>query len=379
MLGQAIKKISIICFAIFFSACNQVEKKEILTSSSQVKLHYAKRFKIIKESGYTLLHILGDKKSDKFTATFVLYNHHQPKLSSDYFYVKTPVKNVASMSSIYTAMFEKLNAIDKITAIDNVDYYTNENIIAKVKSGTIMELSKGPMVDVERTLLLNPDLFLSFGMGNPKKDIDIKLLRAKIPTAICLDHLEETPLARAEWMKFIACFIEKEQVADSVFSAIETDYNELLRLTKTLTKRPSVLSEIKYGDAWYVPGGSSYMANLIKDAGGNYFWESEKQTGSIPLSFEMVYAKAKDCDVWINLYNVNTKQELAAYDERYKLFAAYENAKLYNNNKTQNSHGFSNYWETGISNPNKVLHDMIAILHPELFPNHQFTYYKLIQ
>ena len=331
MLGQLIKKIVVLCFVVFITACNQSEKQEISRATNEVKLHYAKRFKVIKELDYTLLQILGDKKSDKVTATFVLYKQEQPKLSSDFFYVKTPVKNVACMSSIYTAMFDKLNEMDRVKAIDNVDYYTNETIIAKVESHEIVELSKGPVVDVEKTLVLNPDLFLSFGMGNPKKDLDAKLLQAKIPSAICLDHLEETPLARAEWMKFVAYFIEKENVADSVFSAIETDYNELLRLTKALTERPTVLTEIKYGDAWYVPGGNSYIANLIKDAGGSYFWEDEKQTGSIPLSLEMVYAKAKDCDVWINLYNVNTKQELAAYDERYKLFKAYKNSRLYNN------------------------------------------------
>jgi iron complex transport system substrate-binding protein len=52
---------------------------------------------------------------------------------------------------------------------------------------------------------------------------------------------------------------------------------------------------------------------------------------------------------------------------------------LYNNNKTQNTLGYSNYWETGITNPDEVLADLIAIFSPTLLPNHEFTFYKKLQ
>ena len=121
------------------------------------------------------------------------------------------------------------------------------------------------------------------------------------------------------------------------------------------------------------------MAHLINDAGGDYFWKDDNKTGSTPLSFEMVYAKAKDCDVWINMYNVNSKKELLAYEERYSLFKACKEGHLYNNNKVQNALGYSNYWETGITNPDEVLADLIAVFWPELMPAHEFVFYKKIE
>jgi iron complex transport system substrate-binding protein len=308
-----------------------------------------------------------------------LYKNQKPNCGNKVYYIKTPIHKVASMSSIYTAMLIKLNCKENIVAIDNVDYYTNTFIQKKVEQQTIVELSKGSSINLEKTMALNPDLLLTFGMGNPKEDVDKKITLSGIPVAVSLDHLEETPLGRAEWIKFFAYFLNKEALADSLFNETEKKYNQLKTLAQSSKIKPSVLTEIKYGDAWYVPSGKSYMANLITDAGGRYFWKNDTKTGSTPLTFELVYAKAKDCDVWINLYNINTKKELLSYDERYQLFNACKNGAIYNNNKYQNKLGYSNYWETGMTNPDDVLADLMAVFSPTLLPNHVFKYYKKIE
>jgi iron complex transport system substrate-binding protein len=371
----------LVILSIFIlTSCSQPNETKLKDNKlTPVLLSSAKRFVIKKTMEYTVLELLGNKNNNNVTATFILYKNKKPNYSKDAYYIKTPVKKIACMSSIYTAMLARLHCEQTIVAIDNVDYYTNLFIQQKVKENAIIELSKGPTIEVEKTIALNPDLFLTFGMGNPKDDVDKKLVQANIPIAISIDHLEETPLARAEWIKFFAYFFNKETLADSLFNETEKKYNNLKLLTKDVKLKPTVLTEIKYGDAWYVPSGKSYMANLINDAGGNYFWKDDNKTGSMPLSFETVYAKAKDCDIWFNLYNINTKKELMSYDERYGLFKAYKKNQLYNNNKTQNALGYSNYWETGITNPEDVLADLIYIFNPTLLPHHKFKYYKKIE
>lgn len=364
---------------LLFATCTPATENKQQTETTTIPLSYAKRFTIKKSEQFTVLELLGNKNNAEVTATFVLYKNQKPDCGNAAYYIKTPVSRVASMSSIYTTMLTKLHCEQTIVAIDNVDYYTNSFIQKKVKENKIQELSKGPNVEIEKTLTLNPDLFLTFGMGNPKDDMDKKLIQSNIPIAISLDHLEETPLARAEWIKFFSCFFNKETMADSLFLETEKKYTVLKALTNDLKTKPTVLTEIKYGDAWYVPSGKSYVANLINDAGGNYFWKDDNKTGSTPLSFEMVYVKAKDCDVWINLYNINTKKELMSYDERYGLFKAFKENNLYNNNKTQNTLGYSDYWETGITNPEDVLADLIYIFNPALLPAHEFKYYKKIE
>jgi iron complex transport system substrate-binding protein len=382
--------------ALLCSCGHGPEQTSDIKEAASVKdsLHYAKRFAIKKEKDYTILEIFGNKENKVVTSAFILYKNEKPATTSyngkEAWYIHIPVKKVASMSSVYSMMLMELNEGNSIAAIDNVEYYNNESIQKRVNAGSIIELSKGPNMEIEKTLALKPDLLLTFGMGDPKADVDKKLLQANLPVAISLDHLEETPLARAEWIKFYACFFDKQAMADSLFGLTEKKYNAVKALVKnastsrhgvtaTGAKKPTVLTEIKYGDTWYVPSGISYMANLIADARGDYFWKNDLKTGSTPLSFEVVYAKAKDCDVWINTYNLNSKKELLAYDERYGLFNAFKQNRVYNNNKVQNAGGYSNYWETAMLHPDEVLEDLVAVFYPETFPGHVFKYYKKLE
>jgi iron complex transport system substrate-binding protein len=115
-----------------------------------------------------------------------------------------------------------------------------------------------------------------------------------------------------------------------------------------------------------MPGGKSYVAQMLRDAGADYLWKDNEEVGSSPLSFEQVYAKAKDADYWINLSTVRSKTELLAYEKRYAEFKAFKSGELYNNNRFTNEKGYSIYWETGMIFPDRILSDLIQIFHPEL-------------
>lgn len=43
----------------------------------------------------------------------------------------------------------------------------------------------------------------------------------------------------------------------------------------------------------------SYMARFFKDAGAAYPWSDNTETGSIPLSFETVFNRAGEADIWL--------------------------------------------------------------------------------
>ena len=380
-----LKYLSVFVFITLFS-CQQPSKKSSNIFSGIKKdstIKYAKRFSIARHKNYTLVFLFGNKQNLDTTATYLIYNNNLliDNTPQNIITIKKPCKKIAALSSIYANMLYELGEVEKIAAIDNRDYINNKEIIEKCKNGKIVELSKGIEINLEQTIKLNPDIVFTFGMGDPSKDDNIKLQQAKIPVAISLDHLEETPLARAEWIKFFACFVNKTNKADSIFNAIEKNYNELQLLGKKTKQKPIVFNEIKTGDAWYVPGGKSYIAKLLYDAGANYLWNENKNTGSLPLSFEQVFLKAKNADFWLNLGLCNSKSELLNYDSRYVEFKAFKNDKLFNNNKNINSKGYSDYWETGIIYPNKVLNDLLIIFHPELIPQlgHELFYYKQLK
>jgi iron complex transport system substrate-binding protein len=331
-------------------------------------IRYAKRFAVYNGQNYKVIYLFGNKNNFDTTGIYIVTEDTSGfgKLPEHVQLVKVPCKRVATLSSIYTTVLCELGDLDRIVAVDNMDYTNNPDIIEKFKRGEIVELAKTPKVDLEKTVSLNPDMIFSFGMGNPEEDMDPKLVQAKIPIAIALDHKEEKIFARAEWIKFFGIFMKKEKQADSIFRKVEKNYLELKRISEKVAVKPTVFNEIKYGDTWYVPGGNSYMAELLRDAGADYLWKEDKSYGSFPLSFEQVYVKAKDGDYWINLALIRSKEEMLAFDKRYSEFKAFKTGNLYNNTKITNDKGYSIYWETGMIHPDRILSDLVQIFHPEL-------------
>jgi iron complex transport system substrate-binding protein len=254
----------------------------ILTDTSGVK--YAKRFAIRREKNYTCVYLFGDRRNYDTTSTFVIYldTIDTGQFSGNKIFIKSPCTKIAALSSIYATMFCELGAGENIVAIDNIDYVNNAFVIKKFNEGKLKELARTPQIDLEQTIVLRPDILFNFGMGEGEKDRDKKLEQTGIPIAISVDHLEASPLARAEWIKFFAVFVGKELQADSIFEGVEKNYYELKAIADVTTKRPTVFNEIKYSDSWYMPGGKSYVAQLLNDAAADYLWKNDDRAGSLP-------------------------------------------------------------------------------------------------
>jgi len=353
----------------FFFSCREKTRSEFNNSEeNKSKIKYARRFAFEKKENCTLVYLFGNRANADTTATYLLYDSTQnlQDLPAADFRIKIPCEKIIALSSIYANMLNDLNALERVIAIDNIDYITTNTIIQKHKRGELKEVARGPEPDIEACVLLKPDIIFTFGMGDPKQDVQSKLIKSKIPVAVSIDHLEETPLARAEWIKFFALFVNKGTEADSIFNKVEKNYAELKSLAETASERPSVFSEIKYSETWYVPGGNSFMAQLLRDAAASYIWSDDKSSGSLTLGFEQVYLKAGKADYWINLSMVTSKEQLLKQESRYDQFMAFQKGNLFNNNKNVNAFGYSDYWESGMIYPNRILSDLIQIFHPGL-------------
>ncbi len=376
---------SIIFLGVLF-ACKdsvQIEENTAIGMNRNNSIKYARRFAIREEKNFTLVYLFGDRTNYDTTTTFVIYTGSSTpdNFPKNGIPIKAPCTKIAALSSIYATMFCELGAADKLVAIDNIDYVNNPEVIRKFNEGKLKELARTPQVDLEQTIVLKPDIVFTFGMGEGEKGKDKKLELTGIPIAISIDHLEESPLARAEWIKFFAVFVGKEKQADSIFNGVEKNYGKLKEVAGKTSERPTVFSEIKYSDSWYMPGGKSYVAGLLNDAAASYLWKDDNRFGSLPLSFEQVFARAKDADFWINLSTLKTKKELLQYESRYAEFKAYKTGNLYNNTKITNSKGYSNYWETGMIYPDRILSDLVQIFHPELRAEikQDFYYYEQLK
>ncbi|MCK5102905.1 MAG: ABC transporter substrate-binding protein, partial [Cyclobacteriaceae bacterium] len=199
-----------------------------------------------------------------------------------------------------------------------------------------------------------------------------------IPVLVFSDWQETGLLGRAEWVKVVAALTGSEKLVNEKFELIEKEYKKLTSLTKDLDNPPKIICNLPYKGSWYVPGGNSYVSNLLHDAGSDYLWASDDGTGGIQMDFETVYAKGIEADFWINPDFAKTLQDIIDTDERLIDFKPISTRSVYNSNFRM-SRGIANdFWESGIVNPHLILADLIKILHPELLPDHQLFYYKQI-
>lgn len=345
---------------------------------NKMKIEYSKNFNIEYFEKYKVISVFSpdEKRSLVFQYLLLPEKGEVPGGYLNAMVVRTPVKSVVSLSSIYIGFLDKLNLTDKITAVDKYDYVNSARVNRLIEEKKITEVGESFSLNIEKVFEINPALILTYGNGNPMVDGNPKLIKNGLHVASTTIHLENSPLARAEWIKFVAAFFDYEKEANEVFNGLVKRYNDLKALTKDLKTRPAVFTEALFGGMWYEPGGDSYLAKMLTDAGADYPWKDDKATGSLKLTYEQVYEKAHNADFWVNVHFWQKTGDALKNDPRNAKFKAYKTKNIYNYNVLVNKYGFYEYWENGVINCDVVLSDLIKIFHPELLPDYKLVYYK---
>ena len=188
--------------------------------------------------------------------------------------------------------------------------------------------------------------------------------------------LFRSPLGQAEWIKFTAALLGLEDEANVKFKAIEDRYLELKALVENVEKRPTVLSGELHSGNWYVVGGESYLAQLFRDAGAQYFMKNDNESGGFYVDFETVYSQGAEADFWriVNSYNGDFSYDiLKQTDGRYADFKAYKEKKVIYSNLREVP-----FYEQTPVEPEVILADLIKVFHPTLLSDHEAVYYKLL-
>ena len=283
------------------------------------------------------------------------------------------------MSTTFVGYIDALDLHDTLVGVATPDFINNLTVHERIDSGQIKTVQVGQSLDMESMLLLRPDLILTSSSGNPRFDVHPQLARSGLPIVLSASYMEQHPLARSEWIKFVAAFFEKDAEADAIFKDIAQRYEALAASTANIATRPTVFCGTPYAGAWHAPGGRSYMAQAIADSGADYLWADDTTGGGIPLDFERVFYKAANADIWINPSSYRDLNSLFSADQRFKRFHAAATGQVFNNSKQFNATGGNNIWERGIAHPDEVLADMIKVFHPDLAKDHTFIYYEQLR
>ncbi len=294
--------------------------------------------------------------------------------------IEAPIGSVAALTSTVLPHLQGLGVLDRLVAVDRFDYINTAEARQMIEAGDVREAGTGTGVNTEVLIDLDPELIITFAYGNVDFDTHPKLTEAGLPVALTAGYMETTPLGRTEWLKVTSLFFNQEAAANRVFSGIAKRYQEMAALAADVAERPTVLVGIARRESWRVPGGNSYFARYVADAGGGYLWRDDESTGSIPLAMESVFEVASQADFWLpNTGSWNSADDVLAADERYGELAAVERGAVFNNNAMVNEWGGNDYWETGVANPDLVLADLIRIFHPELLPEHEPIWFHRLE
>lgn len=306
-------------------------------------------------------------------------NGSLPELPDNVTVIRTPVERVVVMETVYIGYLNALGKLETIVGAATVDYISNATIRSRIEKGSIQTVQIGAALNIERLLLLQPDLILTSISSTPPFDMPANLDRSGLPIVRSAGYIEQHPLARLEWIKFIAAFFDADDQAYKSFDAIAARYEALCQIIAPFKQRPTVFCGAPYAGAWHMAAGDSYTARAIRDAGGNYLWANIPGSSAIPLDTERVFLKAAHGDIWINPGYYSTQHALYGADQRFQKFQAAHTGQIFNNTKQRTAAGGNPIWENGIVRPDDVLADLIKIFHPELMPDWKFIYYERLQ
>lgn len=355
-------------------ACGNRHAADNTVGVDSVAFKYARLIHVERHDGYTLARVDNPWKVGKTLHTYVLVPNDAP-LSQQLpqgTVVRTPLRRSIIFTSVHAALADQFAAQKQVAGVADSKYIKVPFVVEGCADGTLVDCGDGMNPLVEKIIDAGADAILlspfenSGGYGR-LEDVGIPLIE-------CAEYMEQSPLARAEWMRFYGMLYGKEHEADSLFALVDSSYHALKTLAATSNISRTVLMDKQTGSVWYVPGGRSTIGRMLDDAGARYPFAQDEHSGSLPLPFETVLERSGDADVWLFRYDSQqpiTRQQLLAEQPGYSQLRPVHEDELYGCNVAT-----SMFYEESPFRPDLLLQDFIQILHPDLQGLPPLRYYK---
>jgi iron complex transport system substrate-binding protein len=287
-----------------------------------------------------------------------------------------PVEKVVCLSTTFVGFIDFLHQEETIVGISGEKYVTSPSLSERISNGRIPDVGYDENLSYEKLIQLRPDVVFVYGITGSVSSIVARLDEVGIKPVVVAEYLEETPLAKMEWIKYFGAFFGQMNEAGLKFDSVASNYNKLAQKAAMEKNKPKIMLGLPWSGTWYISGGKSYMASLLRDAGGLYLWHDLPYNDSRPVSLEKVFEKSFEADFWLNPGEAGSKADILLVDSRFSQLRAFHDNSIYNNNNQVNSRGGNAYFEKGVVEPDIILSDIISVIHPHLLPSYPMKYYK---
>jgi iron complex transport system substrate-binding protein len=289
--------------------------------------------------------------------------------------VPVPITSLFVFSTTHLSLLADLGRMDVLTGVARRNVIMDAEAEERITAGNVIEFAKvGQAVDVERVVAARPSLLMAGGASIPTLGV---IKTAGVPAVTNTEWLEPTALGRAEWVKFMALFLNEERKGQHVYAAMKGRYRSLSAraLAVPESERPLVMTGRSTRGLFTIAGGRSYVATLINDAGGRYAFADNTAVASASVDLESQIQRAANADVWINGGGWTNLPAMLDDEPRYVAFKAYRQGQVWTYERRQKPSGANDYWSRSITHPDVLLADLVKIFHPRLTPEHVFEWY----
>lgn len=341
-----------------------------------IALHYAQQLSLIQYKGYVQATLANPWKEGAVLHSYVLVpkgrvgdsllQHDAQLQAMEATVVRTPIAHAVVFTTSHCSLLYDLHAQQALSGVCDLAYINLPDVQRRAKlpskdTAAVVDFGSSMQPDVERIMQLHPEALLvspfeqSGGFG--------KLATLNIPIIETADYMETSALGRSEWMKFYGLLFGRSLQANVLFAQVDSNYHALMAKAQQTREKVSAFTERKMGSIWYVPGGRSTIAQLLRDARVAYPFADDTHSGSLALSFETVLNEAGNSDIWLIKYNhhPNTRQALLAEDAGYAQFKAFQRGKVFGCDCAAVP-----YYEEVDFHPDRLLNDILQIAYPTL-------------
>ena len=365
-------RISAIFFLFFFLSCKQKSAERIAVpfsiypSEMVSDIKYAKGFTVDENDSLIILHVRS--LSEKYPFKDSLIFAKKPFNGAGKIW-QNNWQHLACQSATHLAFLDALDVVDKVVAASDIAFMPKDDLYDKIMAQKVVELNHNNTIDLEHLVSINPDLMLMY----PFEWKSEKYQKVNVPTLLVSEYLEQTPIARLEWIKFFGLLVAENEKADSIFNTVKSSYESYMRKQ---TSPKTVFFNVPFKDVWDMPASNSITVNLLKDAGFNYLFDSnDNSTDNLSFDKETVWARVHNADYWVIIasrppaYSLN---DLIEEESVYSTFKAVTNKHVLFCNTNHSS-----YFTAGILEPHIMLKDLLSLTGQ--IKNHQPKYFQLLK
>lgn len=323
---------------------------------------------------YKRVRLVTNGIGEEFTYVFVQRGAPLPALAADDIVVRVPIERFSLGSYRYGGIAEALGVTNRLVGFGNHTNATAPAILHLFDTGVLQR-----NFDLEAVANRATEAHFNWYATSSLAAVDDAWERMGALVIPAAEHMEPTPVARAEWIKFFAMFFNEEARANALFDAIESRYRATAELVADVSRRPRVFVNLPLGDTWNVYGGRNQLARIITDAGGDYAWsDNPSEESGTTVHYEAALDRGLDSDVWLmgadSAFGVSIAN-LSIGNPRFAAFPSVRAGRVFINHKNYPA-GPNPWWDYALIKPDEELRDLVKIFHPEQLPEHEFVFWK---